>query len=200
MLREHPTILSLSEFIGFLGAYGVRLPSVFPSEPIDGAAFWSIIAAINPLTNFAFRHGIAAPEQLYPCDTPSARFTSRTGVPAILVTTLPHLTSDHDALFDVLAAEVASWPQAAIGDHYQRLFGWLAERFGKQTWVERSGTSLRLVEQLLATFPDAKFLHITRDGRDAAISMQTNFIDVCSRYWRLQIATGLVQLRSLTSD
>jgi putative sulfotransferase len=44
-------------------------------------------------------------------------------------------------------------------------------RFGKQVWVERSGGSLRAVPRLAKSLPEAKFVHILRDGRDCAISM-----------------------------
>lgn len=45
--------------------------------------------------------------------------------------------------------------------HYARLFAWLATRSGRDTWVERSCGSLRLVQRLERAFPDAKFVHVT---------------------------------------
>jgi putative sulfotransferase len=116
---------------------------------------------------------VAFPELLYPVDAPNARFSSQTGVPGILLTALPHLTSGHDALFDQLGADVPTWPQSTITAHYRRLFDGLATRFGKQQWVERSG-ALLYVERLLSIFPDARFVHIVRDGRDTALSMHNH--------------------------
>jgi hypothetical protein len=171
MLREHPQVLSISEFF-LLVTDGLRLSEPFSPEPIDGRRFWAMVAAITPFVSFQLRHRVATAEWLYPCDNPAARFSSQTGVPAILVTPLTHLTDDHDALFDVLRDEVTTWPMMTIGEHYRRLFGWLAEHFSKRLWVERSAGSLSMIEQLLKIFPDAKFIHITRDGRDAALSMQ----------------------------
>jgi putative sulfotransferase len=176
MLRVHPHVLSLSEFFGFLGAYGARLADAFSQEPIDGRRFWTIVAAINPLSRFAYRHRVTCAEQLYPYEAADSRFSSATGVPAILQTTLPHLADDPDTLFDLLAAEIYQWPAAMIGESYNRLFRWLAAHFGKSLWIERSGTSLRLIEELVSTFPGARFIHITRDGRDAAVSMQEHSI------------------------
>jgi putative sulfotransferase len=170
MLREHPDILSLSEFFSMI-TDGDQTHEPFSADPMDGARFWSILAAIGPFYSFFLRHGLSFPEILYPVDDPSAEFSSRTGVPGVLLTTLPHLTDDHDGLFGRLRDEVVTWPRASIGDHYRRLFGYLAEQFGKRQWVERSG-ALLYVEWLAPIFPEARFVHIVRDGRDAALSMQ----------------------------
>jgi putative sulfotransferase len=51
----------------------------------------------------------------------------------------------------------------------------LQQRFGKQTWVERSGGTLRIIRRLHKAFPRAKFLHIVRDGRNCAISMSKHY-------------------------
>jgi putative sulfotransferase len=171
MLRDHPKVLSLSEFF-ILITDCLRMTEPFCPDPIDGRKFWEIVAAITPFVSFQLRHGVQTPEWLYPCSDHTARWSSQTGVPAILVTPLPHLTDDHDALFDELKSVAIRWPEAKISEHYRNLFGWLTEHFHKRLWVERSAGSLSMIEQLLAIFPDAKFIHITRDGRDAALSMQ----------------------------
>jgi putative sulfotransferase len=172
ILREHPKVLSLSEFFALTYASYASPPDMFPSGPIDGRRFWAMVAVIGPFIRFSLQHRIAAPELLYPFDAPAARFSAETGVPAILLTVLPHLTEDHDALFDALEAEVTTWPTAPIGEHYKHLFSWLQASFGKRLWVERSGFSLTWSESLRAAFPEAQFIHIVRDGRDAALSMQ----------------------------
>ena len=176
MLREHPHVLSLSEFYGILVDGGGRVSETFCAAPIDGRHFWDMVAAIAPFTSFALQQRIPCDEWLYPCDAPGARFSSQTGVPAILVTALPHLTGDFDALFDTLREEVIRWPIASMGEQYQRLFGWLAEHFGKRLWVERSGAGLSMIEPLLSTFPGGRFVHVVRDGRDAALSMREHLL------------------------
>jgi hypothetical protein len=170
MLREHPQVLSLSEFLSTVSEGG-RITDAFAETPIDGRRFWAIVAATAPLLSFCLRHRVPYDECLYPCDDPSARFSRQTGVPAMLATALPHLSPDYDGLFTLLHDEVIRWPVAPIQAHYQRLFGWLAKHFGKRVWIERSGATLLLAHRLLAMFPDARFVHIARDGRDAAISM-----------------------------
>jgi putative sulfotransferase len=66
---------------------------------------------------------------------------------------------------------VAGLSPAPIGEQYQRVFAWLARRHGRTRWVERSGGSLRIVRRLHAAFPDARFVHLVRDGRNCALSM-----------------------------
>jgi hypothetical protein len=45
-------------------------------------------------------------------------------------------------------------------------------RFSKEIWIERTGGSISLVARFLEIFPDAQFIHVLQDGRDAAISMR----------------------------
>lgn len=171
MLREHPRVLSLSEFFANV-CDGNRSAEPFSTELMDGPRFWPVMSTKPQMVAFGLRHGVPCDEWLYAVDSRSARFTRETGVPAILVAALPHLTDDYDALFDNLAMETASWSTARIGEHYAHLFHRLAEGFGKSMWIERSGGGIAFVASFLRTFPDARFIHIARDGRDAALSMQ----------------------------
>jgi putative sulfotransferase len=174
MLREHPKVLSVSEFFAMLVARAPALEHISP-EPIDGRRFWEIVSANPPFHSFALRHGIESTEMLYPFDAPTARFSRKTGVPAIMLATLPHLTDDHDYLFDVLGGEANTWHKAPVPEHYRHLFDWLAKHFDKQIWVERSGgATLMMIEDMLAMFENARFVHIVRDGRDTALSMQSH--------------------------
>jgi hypothetical protein len=175
MLREHPAILSLSEFFSSVTDMYTRLPQAFPEGTIQAAQFWEILSGHYQKQNLMIRHDIAVEEILYPYRASTAHFNAETGVPAILQTALPHLTADHDALFDEVHQFVLSQPPALIGVHYQALFAWLQHRFKQQVWVERSGGSLRIVTQLLEQFPTAKFVHIVRDGRDCAMSMSRHY-------------------------
>jgi putative sulfotransferase len=173
MLREHPQILSLSEVFSTVSDFGrARLAEILSPDPIDGRGFWESIGAITPLLSLALRQRIEPPELIYPCDLPTARFSRQTGVPTMLLVTLPHITDDHDRLFDMLREEVSAWAPAPMGEHFARLFSWLAGRFHKGMWVERSGGFLYLVDGVMSMFPGARFIHIVRDGRDTAVSMQ----------------------------
>jgi len=137
---------------------------------MDARQVWEVLAGLHPRQTLMLRHGMEMDEMLYPL-APTSRFSRQTGVPAILLTTLPHLTLDHEALFEELREYVMTFqPDRAIRQ-YERVFQWLRVRFRKKVWVERSGGSLRAVPRLAKSFPEARFVHVVRDGRDCAISM-----------------------------
>jgi putative sulfotransferase len=170
MLREHPRLASLSEFFSLVTDLGGRIAESFPEGAIDSTHFWRLVAAPHAKQTLMHREDVAMPEVLYR-PGPGRRFTAEGGVPAIMQTTLPHLSDDPEQLFDEARDFVLAQPPAPAAVHYARLFGFLAQRQGKQGWVERSGGSLRLVRRLHRAFPDARFVHVTRNGRDCAVSM-----------------------------
>jgi hypothetical protein len=118
------------------------------------------------MANFILRQRAPCDECLYPCKSPAARLSKPNGVPAMLITSLPFPTDDHDTLLDHLEREVLTGQQAPIHDHDIRLFDWLSQPFGKSLWVERSGGSLGFSGSLQTTFPEARFIDVGRDGRD----------------------------------
>jgi hypothetical protein len=175
IIRDHPALLSLSEFFTFVTDLGSRIPQAFPAGLVEASAFWSIVSTAYPQQNLMLRSGVVMDEVLYPFTSSTARFHAGTGVPAVLQTTLPHLTNDPDALFDEMEAFVRALPPAPVAEQYRRLFTWLMQCFGKQTWVERTGSSLRIVARLVEQFPEARFVHLVRDGRDCALSMSRHY-------------------------
>jgi putative sulfotransferase len=170
MLRRHPRLLSISEFFCFVSD-GYRQSKAFSTTPLDGREFWQLLAAPPTWYNMLLRHGVGMDEFLYPHDKPGACFSPTPGIPAIMLVTLPHLTEDPDRLFHLLREDVESWPLATIAEHYRCLFDQLARRFDKPLWIERSGANVWCVPQYLKMFPEARFIHVVRDGRDAALSM-----------------------------
>lgn len=175
MLRRHPRILSVSECFPYTCDLGGRIPSTFTTEPIDGRQFFALIGAIGPRASLMLRHDVTMPEVLYPHTAPESRYSAKTGVPAWLQVVLPHVTDNPDELFDELRAQLVDRPRAAIAEHYKHAFGWLAQRFERTMWIERSGGAFVVIEPIFATFPDARFIHIVRDGRDTALSISEHF-------------------------
>ncbi|MFG2525972.1 hypothetical protein [Streptomyces sp. NPDC048527] len=116
------------------------------------------------------RNGTPVPEHLYPHSP--GRFTGATGVPALFLTTLPHLTPDPDALFDALRPVLTARPRGPVDGHYHALFAELSARRGSHAVVERSGFSLGFVPQLRQHFPEARFVHLYREGSDCAPLMR----------------------------
>lgn len=168
MLAEHPEVLGLFEFFNGLD-WGRR----FAPGPVSGREFWSIVAQPNAVTDQALARGYDSDEIAYPF-RPGSRFRRGDAIPWILIATLPRLTDDPDALFEEVAADVETWPAAPLADHYERLFASLGTRFGRPLWIERAGSSIDYVGDLHALYPDARFVHIHRDGREAALSIRAH--------------------------
>ncbi|MGW0118715.1 sulfotransferase family protein [Streptomyces sp. NPDC003327] len=162
LVNQHPGALSLSEFFACLD------PGVFPAGQLDGPEFWKVLGTPRLKPNVLMSRGVTVPEYRYPIG--SGRYAAG-AVPALSLMTLPPLTKDPDALYDRLRDEVTGWSAASISGHYLRLFSWWAAASGRDVVVERSGASLRFLPDLLAHFPAARFVHMYRNGPDAAVSM-----------------------------
>jgi len=170
MLNASDKVLSISEFFSFVTDLGNLTKEFFAPEEIDTMEFWKKISTCYPIQNIMLRYDLAMSEVLYP-DFSTSKFSYQTGVPAISQVVLPHITPHYDALYEEIEVYISSQGSASVHQHYAKLFNWLKERFGKEVWVERSGGGLRVVQQLFEAFPNAKFVHLIRDGRDCAMSM-----------------------------
>ena len=166
MLHQSPEVASLFEFMN-----GLDMTRRFSAEPAAGAELAKLVAQPHPFVTMVLSRGYAVPEIVYPFG-PGARFTRRDGVPWILLCTLPRLSDAPDALFDATLEFCAGLPPRPLAQQYRALFDWWTQRAGKRLWIERSGSSIDYVDQLNVLFPKARFLHIHRDGREAALSMR----------------------------
>ncbi|KJY30843.1 aromatic ring-opening dioxygenase LigA, partial [Streptomyces sp. NRRL S-444] len=164
ILNAHPDVLSLNELLSSVQSRGL------PEGLLDGGEFWRLLADPNPLFERMIRNGVPMPEFLY-TRRPGRFATETTGIPALSLMVLPHLTEDPDGLFDALEKQVCGWPRRTAAGHYEALFDLLCERFGRTAVVERSGYSLERVPLLRRTFPQARFVHLFRNGPDCALSM-----------------------------
>ncbi|MEN2977397.1 sulfotransferase [Tistrella bauzanensis] len=164
LLNKHPQVLSLSEFFVPLG------PAAFTGARRDGAWMWDLFSRQSPALHAMLKDGEVVDEMLYPLGQPGARYRAA-DIPPIAMVTLPHLTDQPDALFDELAPIIRQRPAMPLAAQYQGLFDHLMARFGRRVWVERSGGSLMVAAKLLHLFPDARVIHVYRDGRDTAMSM-----------------------------
>jgi Sulfotransferase family len=167
ILQLHPDVLSLSEF--FVSLQRAPFEWILPTDPIDGAQLWEMMSGADPIADAMITGGLKNDEMLYPYD--SGRYSPVTGIPNIMHSTLPVLTHDPDVLYDKLAPVIPTWPRRPAAEQFGALFGFLAELLGRSVIVERSGTSLALVDQLKVQFPDARFVQMYRDGVDSALSM-----------------------------
>jgi hypothetical protein len=167
ILHMHPDVLSASEFLTLV-TEGNR-SDAFQAPTMDGQQLWQRLSARYPDIDGLVSAGLGASEMAYPYHT--GRFHPDTGVPLICHNLLPTLTNDPDALFDRLAAKVPDWPACPPADQYRAFLSYLAELLGRRVLVERSGGFLSLIPQLHQQYPDARFVHMYRDGPDTALSM-----------------------------
>jgi hypothetical protein len=168
LLREHPDVLSMSEFFSTLRIAAAAGAAGFPVYDMDGAQLWRLLASPFPMLDAMISDGLRTDEMLYP---EHGRFGPETGIPLVSHYILPMLGADPDWLFDELAAEVPRWPARPAAAQYQHLFGYLGGLLGRPVVVERSASSLHLIPLLHAQFPAARFVHLYRDGPDCALSM-----------------------------
>ena len=173
MVRLHPNLLSVSEFFTSLTS------RAFWKRNATGEDVFRLLNTQSPGGRALLRNGFIVEEFLYPLGS-AARYAA-SEVPPILCATLPHLTTAHESLWDALSVALRARGQAPIAMHYRFVFEWLANRFEKEVWIERSGLSLPYVPVFAKRFPDARFVHIQRDGRDTAMSMSRH------HYFRLRV-------------
>ena len=168
ILNRHPQVLSLSEFFSTVGM------KPFLRRRVSGRYLWRLYSRHDARMRLALQRDF--PELLYPVDDPGARFNRQTAPPLALIT-LPHLTAEYEALYDELEAVTLGQPRQTPAQHFRHLFGWLQQRLGRPgVWVERSGGSLIFCNKLLQAFPDARIIHVYRDGRETALSMNRHHL------------------------
>jgi hypothetical protein len=169
MLAEHRDVVSLHEFFTGLD-WGRR----FASGHVDGATFAGLLGSEQRVTTEVLARGLTSDEIQYPFERPGVRFAPGDPVPWLLITVLSRLTDDPDPLFDDTVGWAEQRPDATMAEHYTALFDRLTSIAGGTVWVERSGSSLDYLGDLDDVFPDARFVHIHRDGHEAALSIRNH--------------------------
>ena len=181
LLNQHPDLLSVSEFFMSVTDFCTVLSPIRADVEINGSEFWELISRVMPKQDILLKNSLQIPELLYPFTDSDRRFNQNNGIPALLQTTLPLLCAapkarenkcNPDALYDKISKSVTKHPVQTLEQHYRYLFLYLCQLFGRQFWIERSGSSIRHLPYLVQNFPDAQFIHIVRDGRNCAISME----------------------------
>jgi len=166
MLSEHPDALCILEFLN-----GLDVRKRFGAEPASGEALAALVSAEHPFVSMLLARGYPVAEVTYPFG-PGARFGPQDPLPWLLVAVLPSLSREPDALYDEVLRALRGFPERPLRLHYLALFEWLCARFGRRHWIEKSGASLDFLPAMHALYPDARFLHLHRDGREAALSMR----------------------------
>ena len=167
MLAMNGRVLNVFELFS-----GLEPDFRFTQRPVSGADLADQLRLDHPMLTMVMKRGGEVPEVVYPFDDPSARHRLGDAVPWALAIAIPRISDRPDALFDELIERVEVAPTRPLSTHYREIFDWLTERHDRSAWIERSGTSIDFLSDLADFFPDARFVHIHRDGPEAALSMR----------------------------
>ena len=169
IVRAYPDALSISEFFSALRGHDLT------ERMLSGTDFWHMLSTPGHAeTEVLARCGIEPEELLYPLFKPrpgARRFVGGAKIPPVLQVTIPHLTGQPDELYATLEVMAVRQPRRMLSQHLLWLFGVLAGGRRPAVVVERSGGSLAYAGALLRLFPEAKVVHLFRDGRECAVSM-----------------------------
>lgn len=92
---------------------------------------------------------------------------------------------------------------AEAGSTCAQVLTWLAGAYGRKTgkpaaavWVDHTPTNFRRIRALLRMFPEARFIHLVRDGRAVAASLLPldwgpNNVLHAAEFWMARCALGL---------
>lgn len=112
---------------------------------------------------------------------------------------------DLDAALDEFQAGYEDDRIAASRRLVQRLLDPVAERAGKPHWTEVSGRNIASSPTILQLFPEAKFVHMFRDGRAVAASIvnkesMTDDPMVALRHWNKRMRAADAALREMPPE
>ena len=99
----------------------------------------------------------------------------------LMAYTLPFLDpTDPWGLHAELGAAVRDRPALPAPDHFLFVCRWVRDRRGATAWIERTGGSLPHAEAIVEAWPDARYIVLSRDPAETALSMTTgSFFRLC---------------------
>ncbi len=167
MLSEHGQVLNVFELFS-----GIDPFFRFQPGEVSGPDLAHQLRLDHPMLTMVMKRGGGVPEVVYPFDDPSTRYSLGDPIPWALGIAIPRISDEPDRLFDALLEFVEAAPMQPLSTHYGEIFAWLMAGSQKTCWIERSGGSIDFLGELVEFFPGARFVHIHRDGPEAALSMR----------------------------
>ena len=98
--------------------------------------------------------------------------------------------SDYGIDSDNLRTELERLKPFTVAGGFRAFYRMYATRFDKNRWGDKTPLHSRHVETIRHTLPEARFIHILRDGRDAALSLREMWfspgreIETQAKHWR----------------
>lgn len=94
-----------------------------------------------------------------------------------------------------LAASGASYGYRQVISQVIRLYSEDVAKIPASIWIDHTPTHIKFVDRLLKIFPDARFIHIVRDGRAVASSLQQltwgpNTTYKAAEWWSRMVCMG----------
>lgn len=168
LLSMHPDALVLSEYLS-----SCHPEQGWPSTGnISGQEFAGILTRFNGIVVMYLNRDILFPEILGDMEAEKDPNKKVAMIPTAMLTAMPFLSKDPAALLQEVVAQSISHPEQTLRQHFLDINDWLRKKFNKSFWIERSGMSTNMFREIRAVFPDARFVHIYRDGEECALSMR----------------------------
>ncbi|MGI9019977.1 MAG: sulfotransferase family protein [Solirubrobacterales bacterium] len=93
---------------------------------------------------------------------------------------------------EALRERFATHRRLAPGDAMREFYGLYASQHGKTRWGDKSTNYIRKMKPISRVLPEARFIHLIRDGRDVALSLVAvhfgpQTVDAAAEKWRSEI-------------
>jgi hypothetical protein len=101
-----------------------------------------------------------------------------------------------------LRQRIESLGEFDLGEALRAFYAVYAERFGKRRWGDKTPGYVMHMQAIKPVLPEAHFVHVIRDGRDVALSIQEmwfgpNSVHRAAKWWVDRIANARAQARSI---
>ena len=103
---------------------------------------------------------------------------------------------------NLLARRIAAIEPFDLGEALRAFYELYAERFGKPRWGDKTPNYVHRMELVQSLLPEARFIHLIRDGRDVALSTRDlwfgpDSVEEAAQRWRTLIEEARRQSRKL---
>jgi hypothetical protein len=164
-LSAHPDVLMLSEFMAAMDA-----STCFREGDVTAEQWVRILTGDVGIPYLWLSRGITTVEVMGEIERHDI-MRPWMRVPGLVLGPLYYFSDEPQALFEEMIAWAKKRPTQPVQKHYAELFAFLEGRTGKTHWIERTAGSTDWIPERLRCFPDARILHIHRDGPETALSM-----------------------------